>query len=422
MGCWTMGSLGRPARAAAVTTIAMASLLSTPIPPSVSAFRPHGGNRGAPARAGAPRPRRRAASSSRRRGSGGEDSAAASFAAPRAAPPASPPPSPSPSSSASIDSGPPFRLRRIDHVVVRCRTMPPMFDFYHRVLGCTVDEPRGAHVDRFGGALTHLRAGSCYVDLLSYDEDRLTEEGREAAARMHAGGAGVGSLDDVHFSAETSTLDHLCLRVEPFDRQSLMDYLEGERVPIVAAGDGRLGADGVGPSVYVRDPEGNVIELKGPPRDDDASNAVDDNSAEMSQTDQIRRRHPPESRDEIQTKEHPPQSTASEESIHTTKSSAQGCDPTDVPSTPCVRICRYNSSFYDGRVCIGCFREAYEIETWQSMTPTQKSMTLLDAIDRSPAGDCEDEEDLTAEKFDGAITFRELKRQHRFWTESANEL
>ena len=152
-----------------------------------------------------------------------------------------------------------------------------MFDFYHRILGCTVDGPRDAHVNRFGGALTHLRAGSCYIDLLAYDTEHLTMEGREAVARMHAVGVGLDGrrgIADVNLSHETSTLDHLCLRIDPFDRRRLLDYFDGGDVDIVkreSAGDARVGADGVGPSLYLRDPEGNVIELKGSLiRDDNA--------------------------------------------------------------------------------------------------------------------------------------------------------
>ena len=52
------------------------------------------------------------------------------------------------------------------------------------------------------------------------------------------------------------------------------------------------------------------------------------------------------------------------------------------PPTPCIRICRYNANIYQGQVCIGCFREAYEIGTWSSMTPLEKYYTLLDAADR----------------------------------------
>lgn len=85
-----------------------------------------------------------------------------------------------------------------------------------------------------------------------------------------------------------------------------------------------------------------------------------------------------------------------------------------VPASPCNRICRYNSAFYDGMVCIGCFREAYEIQTWNSMTNMQKSMTLLDAIDR-----CSDES--MGYTFDGAVTLDELNHQCLYWSNLAEE-
>ena len=119
----------------------------------------------------------------------------------------------------------PFELKRIDHIVIRCHDFSTMFDFYTRILGCTVDEPIDDHVNRFGGALTHLRAGSCYIDLLAYDMQHLTEEGKQFAARSYAGGAGIeenSTVEELQFLAESSTLDHLCIRIEPFDEKSIM--------------------------------------------------------------------------------------------------------------------------------------------------------------------------------------------------------
>ncbi len=59
-------------------------------------------------------------------------------------------------------------------------------------------------------------------------------------------------------------MDHLCLRIEPFDATAIQKhfaaygYDSGEE-------KSRFGADGQGPSVYLTDPEGNGVELKGPP-------------------------------------------------------------------------------------------------------------------------------------------------------------
>ena len=59
-------------------------------------------------------------------------------------------------------------------------------------------------------------------------------------------------------------MDHFCFRVEPFDAASIGAYLAAHGV---AAGEvkSRYGAQGKGPSIYIEDPEGNVVELKGPP-------------------------------------------------------------------------------------------------------------------------------------------------------------
>ena len=71
-----------------------------------------------------------------------------------------------------------------------------------------------------------------------------------------------------------------------------------------------------------------------------------------------------------------------DDTIHNMKDIGSDKVNINIPATPCNRICRYNSNFYDGQVCIGCFREAYEIEYWQSQSLMQKAMTLLDCIDR----------------------------------------
>ena len=77
---------------------------------------------------------------------------------------------------------------------------------------------------------------------------------------------------------------------------------------------------------------------------------------------------------------------------------------TPPPLTPCTRICRYNTNVFDGQVCIGCYREPYEIGTWASMSAEEKYLTLLDALDRQ-----------AAVPMDGAITRDELARQAAYW-------
>lgn len=134
---------------------------------------------------------------------------------------------------------PPFVLRQIDHVVLRVRDVAAMQAFYCEVLGCSV-ERRQDHI-----GLVQLRAGSSLIDLVGVDGK---------LGRM--GGAAPG--------AEGRNMDHLCLRADPFDRDAIVAYLHSRGVRIGEFGS-RYGAEGEGPSQYLFDPEGNLVELKGPP-------------------------------------------------------------------------------------------------------------------------------------------------------------
>jgi predicted Fe-S protein YdhL (DUF1289 family) len=83
-----------------------------------------------------------------------------------------------------------------------------------------------------------------------------------------------------------------------------------------------------------------------------------------------------------------------------------------VSITPCVRICRYNADFYGGQVCIGCFREGFEISAWSSMSDGERSMAVLDAADR-----CPDASKAGEWVFEGSISKEELLKQSRFWSQ-----
>jgi predicted Fe-S protein YdhL (DUF1289 family) len=70
-------------------------------------------------------------------------------------------------------------------------------------------------------------------------------------------------------------------------------------------------------------------------------------------------------------------------------------------SSPCVRICRYNADLYDGVVCIGCFREAFEIASWNSFSASERLYALQDAIDRQQSAAHYAE--TISDRFTGAI-------------------
>ena len=132
-----------------------------------------------------------------------------------------------------------FAILGLDHVVLRVHDIQRMVRFYCDVLGCSVERVQ----ERFG--LTQLRAGESLIDLVALDG----ELGRR-------GGAGPGK--------EGRNVDHFCLRIEPFDAAMLAAHLAAHGVSAEEARM-RFGADGYGPSIYLTDPEGNTVELKGPP-------------------------------------------------------------------------------------------------------------------------------------------------------------
>lgn len=130
-------------------------------------------------------------------------------------------------------------IRDIDHLVLRVADLKAMIGFYTQALGCTVEVSR----DDIG--LYQLRAGRSLVDLVPVD-GKLGK----------AGGAAPGK--------EGRNLDHVCFRVEPFDEKAIRRHLESFGVAVGEVAT-RNGAEGEGPSIYISDPEGNTVELKGPP-------------------------------------------------------------------------------------------------------------------------------------------------------------
>ena len=129
-------------------------------------------------------------------------------------------------------------IREIDHVVLRVRDIDAMRRFYCDVLGAT----HVAYRPEYG--MSHLKAGASMIDLVAAD-GKLGK----------AGGAPPGR--------EGRTMDHLCLRVEPFDQEAILAHLRRHGIEVGEIRR-RYGAEGNGISIYVTDPEGNTVELKGP--------------------------------------------------------------------------------------------------------------------------------------------------------------
>ncbi|HWA63173.1 MAG TPA: VOC family protein [Caulobacteraceae bacterium] len=131
----------------------------------------------------------------------------------------------------------PLRLKGLDHLVLRVKDLPGMIAFYCDVLGMSVERRQD------GIGLVQLRAGAQLVDLVDVNG---------ILGRM--GGAGPGP--------EGRNLDHFCLNVEGFDLAEVTAHLTAHGVKVGDSGI-RYGAGGQGVSVYLSDPEGNGLELRG---------------------------------------------------------------------------------------------------------------------------------------------------------------
>jgi catechol 2,3-dioxygenase-like lactoylglutathione lyase family enzyme len=132
----------------------------------------------------------------------------------------------------------PLRVLGVDHVVLRVSDLNRAVRFYRRVLGLAVEHRQ----PRLG--LVHIRAGAQLIDLVDL-KGPLGRAGR-AAPRRRGG----------------RNMDHLALTLAKFDETRLRAHLKRHGIVM---GDlrFRFGAAGVGPSVYIADPDGNIIELKG---------------------------------------------------------------------------------------------------------------------------------------------------------------
>lgn len=120
-----------------------------------------------------------------------------------------------------------FHVTGIDHVVVRTPDQARALAFYRDVLGLVMEREQ----PELG--LIQLRAGRSLIDLVP--------------------GAGA--------DPQRPNIDHFALGVRPFDESALRAHLAANGVAVIESGL-RYGAGGEGPSLYIRDPDGNRIELK----------------------------------------------------------------------------------------------------------------------------------------------------------------
>ncbi len=130
-----------------------------------------------------------------------------------------------------------FEIAGIDHIVLRTTQLTAMIHFYCDILGCSIERKTSEEL-----GLTQLRVGYSLIDLVVVDSE------------LGALGGGAPTLTE-------NNLDHFCLQLKPISESDIKQHLMSHGVDV---GDfsKRYGAQGFGPSLYVKDPEGNTVELK----------------------------------------------------------------------------------------------------------------------------------------------------------------
>ena len=132
----------------------------------------------------------------------------------------------------------PLRIDRIDHVVMTVRGIDETCAFYTRVLGM--------QVVTFADDRKALAFGRQKINLHVAGREFEPKAAKPAPGR------------------DGRNLDHLCFRLEHFDESAIRLQLDAAGVATSPVAS-RYGAEGAGPSIYISDPEGNTVELKGPP-------------------------------------------------------------------------------------------------------------------------------------------------------------
>ena len=130
-----------------------------------------------------------------------------------------------------------FAIAGLDHIVLRTTRLDSMLDFYCGVLGCSVERETPPET-----GLVQLRAGEALIDLVTVDSE-------------------LGRMGGEPPGASGNNLDHFCLQLEPITEEEILSHLREHGVETGEFAS-RYGAQGQGNSLYIRDPDGNTVELR----------------------------------------------------------------------------------------------------------------------------------------------------------------
>ncbi|MFT6052569.1 MAG: glyoxylase I family protein [Halioglobus sp.] len=130
-----------------------------------------------------------------------------------------------------------IEIAGLDHIVLRTSRMEEMIHFYGTVLGCTVERRLSPEL-----GLVQLRAGTSLIDLVAVD------------SKLGRVGGGPATESE-------NNMDHFCLQLKSLPEDQISRHLTSHGIN-VGQFERRYGAQGYGNSIYLHDPEGNMVELR----------------------------------------------------------------------------------------------------------------------------------------------------------------
>jgi glyoxylase I family protein len=130
-----------------------------------------------------------------------------------------------------------LKIAGIDHIVLRTTTLTEMIHFYCEVLGCKIERETPTET-----GLIQLRAGNALIDLVTVD------------GRLGNMGGGAPTITE-------NNVDHFCLQLESISESQIKSHLIANGIEC-GEFDDRYGAQGFGNSIYIKDPQGNTVELR----------------------------------------------------------------------------------------------------------------------------------------------------------------
>ncbi len=136
----------------------------------------------------------------------------------------------------SVTSQPLVKITEMDHIVLRVKDVEESLRFYTQVLGMSaerVEQWRAGEI-RFPSARINA---DTIIDFFGSDQEPIAREG-------------------------IKNQDHYCMVIEKTDMEALKDKFEALGVDIQAGPGKRWGSHGDGISLYIYDPDDNVVELR----------------------------------------------------------------------------------------------------------------------------------------------------------------